>query len=559
MLDHAPLLTTMAVGLVMAFILGFIAQRLRLSPVVGYLAAGLLIGPYTPGFVGDTDVAYELAEIGVILLMFGVGLHFSFKDLLAVRKVALPGAVVQMAAATALGTGVGLWLDWSLGASMLFGLALSVASTVVMLRALEDKQLLDTRAGHIAVGWLIVEDLAMVVALVIIPVLATDASGPGAIAGELVWTLVRVAIFVALMLIVGKRVIPWLLARVADSGSRELFTLSVIAIAMGVAVGAAWLFDVSFALGAFFAGMIMRESELSHRAAEDSLPLRDAFSVLFFVSVGMLVDWHIAVEAPLALLVTFLVIVVGKFAVAYALVRVLRYSKRMSLVVAASLAQIGEFSFILVTLGGEYEILPEAAQDLVLGGAILSIVVNPLLFAWVSRLYRDGNEPDDADPADEPRSYTGSEHVIVVGFGRVGTRSATALWQAGVPTVVVVDDENTVKALREDGQEAILGNAVRSKVLRAAGLKSATTVLVAIHDTLTAGAIVSKIKKLDPSVRVLARGQGDTDIEYLEALGADRVLVGAYEVADLMATDVLTDPDTDEDTLPSTPPSPPPH
>ncbi|WP_061960553.1 YbaL family putative K(+) efflux transporter [Demequina flava] len=550
MLDHAPLLTTMALGLVFAFVFGFIAQKMRMSPIVGYLAAGLAIGPYTPGFVGDTEVAYELSELGVILLMFGVGLHFSFKDLLAVRKVAVPGAIVQMVTATALGTGVGLWLDWTLGASLLFGLALSVASTVVMLRALEDKQLLDTRAGHIAVGWLIVEDLAMVIALVLIPVLAVDASGPGEIAGELAWTLVRVGIFVALMLVVGRRVIPWLLARVADTGSRELFTLSILAIAMGVALGGAWLFDVSFALGAFFAGMIMRESDLSHRAANDSLPLRDAFSVLFFVAVGMLVDWHIIVDAPLALFVTTLVIVVGKFIVAFGLVRLLKYSRRMSLVVAASLAQIGEFSFILVTLGADYDILSQDAQDLVLGGAILSIMINPLLFAWVSRFYRDGADPESDEPgagtasiptADSPRSYDGAEHVIVIGFGRVGTRVATELWQHGVPTVVLVDDEDVVKALREDGQDAILGNAVRSKVLGAAGLPTATTVLVAIHDTLTAGAIVSKVKKLNPRARVIARGHGDTDVEYLTELGADRVLVGVYEVADLMAVDVMTD------------------
>jgi len=539
MLHHAPLLTTMAVGLVAAFILGLIAQRLRMSPIVGYLAAGLMIGPYTPGFVGDAEIAVELSEIGVILLMFGVGLHFSFKDLLAVRRVALPGAIAQMTVATALGTGIGLWLDWSLGAALLFGLALSVASTVVMLRALEDKQLLDTRAGHISVGWLIVEDLAMVVALVVIPVLAADASGPGAIAGELAWTLVRVALFVALMLVVGKRVIPWVLARVADTGSRELFTLCVLAVGMGVAVGAAWLFEVSFALGAFFAGMIMRESDLSHRAADSTLPLRDAFAVLFFVSVGMLVDWRIVIEAPLALLVTTAAIVVGKSVVAFGIVRLLRYSRQMSLVVAAALAQIGEFSFILITLGGNLEILPEDAQDLVLGGAILSIILNPLLFAWAARAYREV----DGDGGDaSPLTYAGSEHVIVVGFGRVGTRVATTLWQQDVPCVVIDDDENRVTALRDDGRESILGNAVRSKVLRAAGLEKATTVLIAIPDPLNAGAIVAKVKRLRPDVRVIARGHEDVDIEYLTELGADRVVVGVYEVADLMAADVLTEP-----------------
>jgi CPA2 family monovalent cation:H+ antiporter-2 len=538
MLHHAPLLTTMAVGLVAAFILGMVAQKLRLSPVVGYLAAGLIIGPYTPGFVGDTEIAIELSEIGVILLMFGVGLHFSFRDLLAVKRVAVPGAIVQMIAATALGAGVGMWLGWGLGASLMFGLALSVASTVVMLRALEDKQLLDTRAGHIAVGWLIVEDLAMVLALVMIPVLASDVSGPGAIAGELAWTLVRVGLFVTLMLVVGKRVVPWLLARVAETGSRELFTLAVLAVCMGVAVGAAWLFDVSFALGAFFAGMIMRESDLSHRAADDSLPMRDAFAVLFFVSVGMLVDWRIALESPLALIVTTAVIVVGKSIVAFAIVRAMRYSRHMSLVVAAALAQIGEFSFILVTLGGQYEILSEDAQALVLGAAILSIALNPLLFAWAARVYRDAPEEPGADA---PVTYDGEEHVIVVGFGRVGTRVATALWQKAVPTVVVDDDERRVRALRDDDFDAILGNAVRPKVLKAAGLDQATTVLVAIPDPLNAGAIVSTVKRLAPHVRVVARGHQDVDVEYLTELGADRVIVGVNEVADLMARDIMSD------------------
>nr|WP_284328813.1 cation:proton antiporter [Demequina litorisediminis] len=388
-------------------------------------------------------------------------------------------------------------------------------------------------------GWLIVEDLAMVLALVVVPVLAADAGGAGALAGELAWTILRVAVFVALMLVVGKRVIPWLLAKVADTGSRELFTLSILAIAMGVAVGAAYLFDVSFALGAFFAGMIMRESDLSHRAAEDSLPLRDAFSVLFFVSVGMLVDWHVVIEAPLALLVTTLVIVFGKSVVAFGLVRALRYSKRMSLVVAAALAQIGEFSFILVTLGGDLEILSQEAQDLVLGAAILSILINPFLFTLVARFYRDGAEEPGAEIDDARVAYAGTEHVIVVGFGRVGTRTAMALWHADVPTVIIDDDENKVRALRDDGREAILGSAVRSKVLQAAGLDHATTVVIAIPDPLNAGAITAKITRLSPHVRVLARGQNDADVEYLTEMGADRVLVGVHEIADLMAADVL--------------------
>ncbi|WP_061964192.1 YbaL family putative K(+) efflux transporter [Demequina aurantiaca] len=529
MLHHAPLLTTIAAGLGAAFILGLIAQKLRLSPIVGYLAAGMAIGPFTPGFVGDPEIAMQLSEIGVILLMFGVGLHFSFKELLAVRKVALPGALIQMLVASAAGTGLGLFLGWSLGAALLFGLALSVASTVVMLRALEDRQLLDTRAGHIAIGWLIVEDLAMVIALVIIPVVAADAVGPLELTKELAITGLKVGAFVALMVVVGRRVIPWLLAKVADTGSRELFTLAVLALGIGVAVGAAWMFDVSFALGAFFAGMILRESELSQRAAEDSLPLRDAFAVLFFVSVGMLVDPAVFIEQPLALLATVLVIVGGKFAIAYLVVRVLKYSRRMSLVVAASLAQIGEFSFILVTLGTEYEILPGDAGDLVLAGAIVSIVINPFLFAWASRAYR-ASEADDA----APREYEGRGHVIVVGFGRVGSRVAAGLWERDIPVVVVDDNENRVKVMRDEGREAILGNGVRSKVLHAAGIDEARMVVVAIPDPLNAGAVVSKARALRPEAVILARGHRDVDIAYLTELGASQVLVGVHEVADLI-------------------------
>lgn len=534
MTHDIPLLSTIAVGLVGAFILGFAAQKIRLSPLVGYLAAGMIMGPYTPGFVADVEIAAELSEIGVILLMFGVGMHFSFKELLAVRRVALPGAVVQMVVATAAGAGLGLVLGWDMGASLLFGLALSVASTVVMLRALEDRQLLDTRAGHIAVGWLIVEDLAMVLALVIIPVLADDAvsggsGGAGAIAGSLAWTFVKVGAFVALMIVVGRRVIPWLLGKVADTGSRELFTLGVLALGLGVAVGAAWLFDVSFALGAFFAGMILKESELSHRAAEDSLPLRDAFAVLFFVSVGMLVDPAVFVEHPLAVLATAAVIVVGKGLVAFALVRALKYSRSMALVIAAALAQVGEFSFILVTLGQHLDILDDAARDLVLAGAILSIVANPALFAWASRRYREQQDEGDAAP-----TVSASGHVIVVGYGRVGSRVAAGLWAAGERCVVIDDDERRVAAIRAASHEAVLGSGVRGSVLDAAGIASAKAVLVAVPEPLTAGAIVARVRSRAPQALIVARGHRESDATYLAERGADRVIVGVHEVADLM-------------------------
>ncbi|WP_062516771.1 YbaL family putative K(+) efflux transporter [Demequina gelatinilytica] len=542
MLHHAPLITTIAVGLVAAFILGLLAQRLRLSPIVGYLAAGLVIGPYTPGYVGDVDLAVQLSEIGVILLMFGVGLHFSFKELLAVRKVALPGAILQMTAAAALGTGLGLWMGWGLASAMLFGLALSVASTVVMLRALEERQMLDTRAGHIAVGWLIVEDLAMVIALVVVPVLAGGGVSGGELAGELALTVLRVGGFVALMWFVGRRVIPWGLARVADTGSRELFTLGVLAIGLGVAVGAAWLFEVSFALGAFFAGMILRESDLAHRAAEDSLPLRDAFAVLFFVAVGMLVDPGIVLRQPLALLATVAIIVGGKLVVAFVLVRAMRYSRSMALVIAASLAQIGEFSFILVTLGADLEILHQDAQDLVLAGAILSIIVNPLLFAWVTRAIARRRTPVEED--DAPFTTAATDHVIVVGYGRVGGRAARRLWAADVPTVVIDDDETRVERIRAEGHEAVLGNAVRAKVLHAAGIGAARAVLVGVPDPLNAGAVVAAARELAPEADIVARGHGKRDVAYLEEQGATRVLVGVHEVADLMVERAGGRPDT---------------
>lgn len=537
MLHHSPLLSTIAVGLVAAFLLGYLGQRMRLSPIIGYLVAGLLIGPYTPGFVGDVDLANQLSEIGVILLMFGVGLHFSLRELLDVRRIALPGALVQMSVATALGTGLGLVLGWGLSGSLLFGLALSVASTVVMLKALEQRQMLDTRAGHIAVGWLIVEDLAMVVALVVVPVLAVDDVSVGEVSVNLAITVVKVAVFATLMIVVGRRVIPWGLARVADTGSRELFTLGVLALGLGVAVGAASLFDVSFALGAFFAGMVLRESNLAHRAAADSLPLRDAFAVIFFLAVGMLVDPRVVLDQPLALAATVVVIVVGKLAIAYVLMRALKYSRSMSLAVAASLAQIGEFSFILVTLGADLELLSPSAQSLVLAGAIVSIAVNPLLFSWASRSYRANDESGDHAAATVMSEATG--HVLVVGFGRVGARVAAGLWAHHVDVVMIDDDEGRVDEIRALGHEAVLGNAARAKVLRAAGGADARSVLIAIPDPLNAGAVASRARKVAPDATIMARGHRETDVEYLEAQGADRVVIGVHEVADLMITSSL--------------------
>jgi CPA2 family monovalent cation:H+ antiporter-2 len=391
---YTPLISTIVVALVLAFIFGVLAQRLRFSPLVGYLLAGILISPFTPGYVADQGIANELAEIGVILLMFGVGLHFSLEDLLSVGRIAIPGAIAQIAVATALGIGLAWWLGWSMSAGVVFGLALSVASTVVLLRAMQERRLLETERGRIAVGWLIVEDMAMVLTLVLLPALAPVLKAGAtlslfALALPIAITLGKVAAFVAIMLIVGRRVIPWILHYVAHTGSRELFRLSVLAIALGVAFGAAMLFDVSFALGAFFAGMMLSESELSQRAASETLPLRDAFAVLFFVSVGMLVDPTIVLREPIPLLATVLIIVVGKSLAAFVIVRLFGHPTSTALTIAASLAQIGEFSFILAGLGIELTLLPERGRDLILAGAILSILLNPLFFValdhWLAK------------------------------------------------------------------------------------------------------------------------------------------------------------------------------
>ncbi len=392
-----PLIATIVVGLCLAFVFGAIAQRIRVSPLVGYLLAGVALGPYTPGFVADQSLAGELAEIGVILLMFGVGLHFSLKDLWSVRLIAVPGAVVQIAVATMFGIGLGYSLGWPIGAGITFGLALSVASTVVLLRALQERRIINTERGRIAVGWLIVEDLVMVLTLVLLPALVPILNGSlqGAassgveiteIATTLAITIAKVGAFVVVMLVVGRRVIPWILHYIAHSGSRELFRLAVLSIALGCAYGAAQLFGVSFALGAFFAGMILSESALSQQAASETLPLRDAFAVLFFISVGMLFDPVILIRDPLPVLATVAIIVIAKSVAALAIVQLFGRPLGTAATIAVSLAQIGEFSFILATLGVSLGLMPQLGRELILAGAIISIVLNPLLFMALDRL-----------------------------------------------------------------------------------------------------------------------------------------------------------------------------
>ncbi|MDQ0999574.1 CPA2 family monovalent cation:H+ antiporter-2 [Phyllobacterium ifriqiyense] len=571
---ETPLIATIVIGLVLAFIFGAIANRLRIPPLVGYLVAGVLAGSHTPGFVADQDLAAELAEIGVILLMFGVGLHFSLKDLLSVRAIAIPGAIVQILAATLLGLGLAWILGWSLQAGFVFGLALSVASTVVLLRAMQERRLIETERGRIAVGWLIVEDLAMVLALVLLPAIAGALNGGDTpsgpihansdpiaayfnlgIGGVIALTLGKVAAFVAVMLIVGRRVIPWTLHAIAHTGSRELFRLAVLAIALGVAFGAAKLFGVSFALGAFFAGMIMSESELSHRAAEESLPLRDAFAVLFFVSVGMLFDPMTIINDPLPLLATLAIIVIGKSLAAFFIVLAFGYPTGTALIISASLAQIGEFSFILAELGVGLGMLPEEGRDLILGGAILSILVNPLVFAgvtyvkpWLEKRAPAATEPAaeaDTPKADETdveeiRPTLLTDHAVLVGYGRVGSLVGDALKEVGKPFLVIEDADKTVAKLRDDNIETIVGNAANGDILAAANLAGARQLILAIPNAFEAGQIVVKARAANPVISILARAHSDAEVQHLQDLGADAVIMGEREIARGIVSHILS-------------------
>ncbi len=540
---QTPLIATIAAGLMLAFVFGLIAHRLRIQPLVGYLLAGVMVGPYTPGFEADPALAAELAEIGVILLMFGVGLHFSLKDLLSVARIAVPGAVGQIAVATLMGAGLSWALGWSPMAGFVFGLALSVASTVVLIRALQDNRILETARGRIAVGWLVVEDLAMVLALVLLPALATVTAGDGVPATRIVFylliTLAKVSVFVAIMLIVGRRVIPWLMHHTAHTGSRELFRLAVYAIALGVAFGAAKLFGVSFALGAFFAGMVMGESYLSQQATEEAMPLRDAFAVLFFVSVGMLLNPMVFVEAPLALLGTVAIIVIGKSLAAYLIVRAFRHSNSTALTIAASLAQIGEFSFILIGLGMELKMVPTEARDLVLAGAIISIVINPLAFFAMERLRRGqpvtapvgSTAPVEPVGTLQPTGLSG--HDVLIGFGRVGSLIGKALAQEGKMLVIETSDEGGEKA-RLAGAEVIMGNAADPAILAAANVAAARRLFVTIPEPFEAGQAVQQARSANPTLDILARAHSNAAVDHLNKLGANLVVLGESEIADRM-------------------------
>jgi monovalent cation:H+ antiporter-2, CPA2 family len=535
--DATPLIATIVGGLVLAFIFGAIANRIRLPVIAGYLVAGVVAGPFTPGYVADAHIAQELADLGVILLMFGVGLHFSLKDLLAVKNISIPGAAVQMGVATGLGMLLGWALGWPLAQGFVFGLALSVASTVVLLRAMEERRLLDSDRGRIAVGWLIVEDLAMVLALVLLPALAGflgeghEGAAPGM--GELVQTVAmtigKVVLFVAVMLVIGKRAIPWMLQAVSGTGSRELFRLAVLAIALGVAFGAAHLFDVSFELGAFFAGMMMGESKLSQQAAEETLPLRDAFAVLFFVSIGMLFNPHILIAQPWLVLAACLIIIVGKSAAAFFIVRMFGRPTKTALTIATSLAQIGEFSFILAGLGVSLGLLSEEARDILLAAAIVSILVNPLLFValdrWVAK--------HDADAPEDHPNMRG--HTVLVGFGRVGRRVFAELSAAGAPILVIESDEDAVRDLRErGGADIVIGNAAAAPVLAEANLGSARALIVAVPDPFEGGQVVRAARAVRPDLPIVARAHSPECVTHLAGLGASEVIYGEEELAHSM-------------------------
>lgn len=546
---EGPLITMLVVGLGLAFVLGTLANRLKTSLLVGYLLAGIVVGPFTPGFVADQGLALQLAEVGVILLMFGVGLHFSVKDLIAVRAVAIPSALIQISATTLLGMGLGWLLDWPAGTGFLFGLALSVASTVVLMRTLQERRLMDSKRGHIAIGWLVTQDLMTVLALVLLPVVAPLLKNDGTAAPSMAQlemtiglTLGKVAVFMALMLVVGQRVIPVMLHYIAHTGSRELFRLAVLAVALGVAFVASSLFGVSFALGAFVAGMVLSESQLSQRAAEETLPLRDAFAVLFFISVGMLFDPTVLVRDPLPLLGTLSVILIGTPLAAFLILRALRQPIGTALTIAAGLAQIGEFSFILAVLGVGLGLLDERLRDLILGGSILSILLNPLLFFVVTRLQpwidsKDGivdipqSHPISAPIRIELPITLLNDHAVLVGCGRVGSRVADGLLRSGWRLLVIETGDAAVQPLRDRNVEVLLGNAADPSVLKAANLAGARLLLIAIPEAFEAGQIVHQARAANPHIQIVARAHYDTEVTHLSQHGADFVVMGEDEIA----------------------------
>jgi CPA2 family monovalent cation:H+ antiporter-2 len=561
-MDHEPvLISTIAIGLTAAFIGGFIARRVGLPAIVGYIVAGVAIGPFTPGLVADPVVATELAEIGVILLMFGVGIHFSIKDLVAVRWIALPGALIQIPVSAVLGTSLGLMLGYGIGGGLVIGLAVAVASTVVLLRALGDRNELDTDQGRIAVGWLIVQDLVTVVVLVLLPVIAPmlgavppgsgvivsgSPTGDGGLA-DVAFAIGRAAVFLVLMVVAGARLIPWLLLQVARQGSRELFTLSVLATALGIAYAASTVFGVSFALGAFLAGLVVSESDMSHQAAADALPLRDAFAVLFFVSIGMLLDPTYLLANPIPVLAMVGLIVIAQPVTAFSIVALFGYPTRVALTVAAALGQIGEFSFIIGTLGLALGLLPDQGFQLVVAGALLSIAINPLLFGLIEPLDRRLRDQPllialgrrrigELATIDPEQRASLVNHAVICGYGRVGRLIGPALERRGFRYAVITQQRDEVDRLRANGVIALYGDAAQTEVLEMAAMRTARLAVVATSEPNETRLIVERIRELSDGIDIVVRTHSDTEAAHLRSLGGKvQAVHGERELAVQMA------------------------
>ncbi len=552
------LIILLAVGFGLALIFGYIAARLRLPPLIGYLIAGVIISPNTPGIVGDIHLANQLAELGVMFLMFGVGMHFSLNDLMQVPRIALPGAILQIAVATLLGIGVSMLWGWEFGSALVFGLSLSCASTVVLLKALADRGLLESVNGKIAVGWLLVEDLVMVLALVLLPATAVLLGGQ-ALAGaadENIWTtlgitLLKVAGFIAFMLIIGKRLVPMIMQFVARLGSRELFTLTVVAAAISIAFGAYKVFGVSMALGAFFAGMVVKESDFSHRAEEETLPLREIFSILFFVSVGMLFDPRILVEQPLHVLAVVGIILVGKTIAAMALVLFFRYPINTALTVGASLAQIGEFSFILATLGVSLQLLSIEGQNLILAGALISITLNSFVFSaiepvqhWIrersslARLLERSGDPLAMLPDEVSQDYL-RDQVVMIGHGEVGRRVTKSLMDKNIKVVIAEENREIVENLRAKGIAAVSGVATEPSVLIQAHIQHARLLVISPMDILDIHKIVDIAKTLNPEIQVLVCAESKEEAEVIRRDNIGAVYYAKEEMAKNMSRHIL--------------------
>jgi monovalent cation:H+ antiporter-2, CPA2 family len=546
------LIALLAAGIGLAFGLGLLATRLRVPAIVGYVLAGVLIGPSTPGFTADAGLASQLSEVGVILLMFGVGIHFSIRDLLAARRIAVPGAIVQIAVATGLGLAVSHLWGWPWGAGIVLGLCLSVASTVVLLRALEERGVLDTVDGRVAIGWLIVEDLATVLVLVVLPPLAgvLGATHERVSGTDLLITVGRtalsLAVFVGLMYAVGRRAVPWLLERVARTGSRELFTLSVLAVALVIAVGASAVFGVSFALGAFLAGTVVNGSDLSHEAARDALPLQDAFSVLFFVAVGMIFDPSILLERPLQVVGVVAIIVGGKSLAAFAIVRAFGYPTRTALMISASLAQIGEFSFMLGALGVSLGILPAEGQSLIVAGAICSITLNPVAF-WLAERAASRWAPAPARTDANTAVPELRDHAVIVGYGRVGHLVGRTLAAAGAAFIAIDEDRDLALMARERGTPIVVGDGSRLDILRRVGIERARLLVLATPEPFKARTIMERARSLHPAIEILARADSEDERRYVIENGARAALVAEQELAFALAHNALVGMGRDDD------------